>query len=88
MTIASIEVVDYGPVYRASTTVTVHPGSPYRSMFMHGASIVAAWGFSADSAARRCADKRRRVLAKDEEVYQDRRACTSHYDDEGRRVDR
>lgn len=88
MTATSIEVVEFGPVYRASTVVTLRSGSPYRSMFMHGSAKVVAWGASPESAARRCADKSRRLADKDEEAYRDRRSRTSHYDDQGRRLDR
>jgi hypothetical protein len=75
-----IKVVRHGPVYCASVLVSVRPGSPYRAAFMSGYAIARGFGLSAESAARRCADKRRKILAGDEEVYRSRKSRTSYFD--------
>lgn len=78
-----IEVVKHGMLYRAGTWVRVHDGSPYRAVFVHGEARCVTWGFSADSAARRCASKARRISENDERIWQDKQGRTSRYDADG-----
>lgn len=75
----TIEVVQHGPLHRARTYLTVRPGSPYRSMFLSSASIVVAWGFSAEGAAERCKRKCRRRHQADEAYYAHRESRTRRF---------
>lgn len=61
-----IDVVKHGPLFRAKGYLRTSPGSPYRSMFVHDA-IVVAYGWSAEQAAKRCREKKERLRGYDAE---------------------
>lgn len=76
-----IEVVKHGPIYWANVIVATRPGSPYRSFGMSGAMIVYGFGLSAQSAARRCSDRRLKVAKADQSWWSNRKRNVAYFNE-------